>query len=113
MTISDNEMQLEKKYLEVVTKELRDKISSIGSNLYEAEEKVNEFKKYMWDNKAGMDRVEVSAAILENDLEVELLTLRGHYLKKLMRCENSPYFGILIMKKFILELPTLIKIMNT
>ena len=93
MTISDNEMQLEKKYLEVVTKELRDKISSIGSNLYEAEEKVNEFKKYMWDNKAGMDRVEVSAAILENDLEVELLTLRGHYLKKLMRCENSPYFG--------------------
>lgn len=93
MTISDNEMQLEKKYLEVVTKELRDKISSIGSNLYESEEKVNEFKKYMWDNKAGMDRVEVSAAILENDLEVELLTLRGHYLKKLMRCENSPYFG--------------------
>ena len=45
MAISDNEIQLEKKYLEVVTKELRDKISSIGSNLYEAEEKVNELAK--------------------------------------------------------------------
>ena len=40
-----------------------------------------------------MDNVEVSSSILENDLEVELLTLRGQYLKKLMKCENNPYFG--------------------
>lgn len=93
MAISETEMNFEREYLNSVTNELRNKISEIGSALYQQEEKVNEFKKYLWDSKAGMDKVEVSSSILENDLEVELLTLRGQYLKKLMKCENNPYFG--------------------
>ncbi|MBQ1813005.1 MAG: AAA family ATPase [Bacilli bacterium] len=93
MAISNEEMHLEEAYLKTTGDLITKQISDIGSNLYQEESKVNEFKKYLWDNKAGMDSVEVSAAILDNDLEVELLTMRGKYLRKLLRVEDSPYFG--------------------
>lgn len=93
MAISETELQLEKSYLKNVTSLIKDKISDIGQNLYQDERKITEFKKYLWDNKAGMDAVEVSSAILENDLEVELLTMNGKYLKKLFLIQGSPYFG--------------------
>ena len=93
MAINENDLNQEKAYLNIVNKELKEKISDIGVSLYQQEEKINEFKKYTWNSKAGMDKVEVSAAILENDLEVELLTMRGLYLKKLLKIESSPYFG--------------------
>lgn len=93
MAINENDLNQEKAYLNIVNKELKEKISDIGVSLYQQEEKINEFKKYTWNSKAGMDKVEVNAAILENDLEVELLTMRGLYLKKLLKSESSPYFG--------------------
>lgn len=93
MAINENDLNQEKAYLNIVNKELKEKISNIGVSLYQQEEKINEFKKYTWNSKAGMDKVEVNAAILENDLEVELLTMRGLYLKKLLKSESSPYFG--------------------
>lgn len=93
MALSSEELKIEEDYLRDVSIEIKEKISSIGSNLYQQEEKINEFKKYLWNNKQGMDAVEVSAAILDNDLEVELLTMRGKYLRKLLKSEPSPYFG--------------------
>lgn len=93
MAINENDLNQEKAYLNIVNKELKEKISDIGVSLYQQEEKINEFKKYTWNSKSGMDKVEVNAAILENDLEVELLTMRGLYLKKLLKSESSPYFG--------------------
>ena len=93
MAINENDLNQEKAYLNIVNKELKETISDIGVSLYQQEEKINEFKKYTWNSKAGMDKVEVNAAILENDLEVELLTMRGLYLKKLLKSESSPYFG--------------------
>lgn len=93
MAINENDLNQEKAYLNIVNKELKEKISNIGVSLYQQEEKINEFKKYTWNSKTGMDKVEVNAAILENDLEVELLTMRGLYLKKLLKSESSPYFG--------------------
>lgn len=93
MAINENDLNQEKAYLNIVNKELKEKISDIGVSLYQQEEKINEFKKYTWNSKAGMDKVEVNAAILENDLEVKLLTMRGLYLKKLLKSESSPYFG--------------------
>ena len=78
MAISNEEMHLEEAYLKTTGDLITKQISDIGSNLYQEESKVNEFKKYLWDNKAGMDSVEVSAAILDNDLEVELLTMRAN-----------------------------------
>ena len=78
MTISDNEMQLEKKYLEVVTKELRDKISSIGSNLYEAEEKANEMI-----SRAELLAKEIRLGSIEYAEDV--LTTVEHNLKSILQ----------------------------
>ena len=89
MAINENDLNQEKAYLNIVNKELKEKISDIGVSLYQQEEKINEFKKYTWNSKAGMDKVEVNAAILENDLEVELLTMRGLYLKKLLNGKRT------------------------
>ena len=41
MAISETEMNFEREYLNSVTNELRNKISEIGSALYQQEEKVN------------------------------------------------------------------------
>lgn len=93
MAISMDELKVEKQYLSNTLEEIKSQISAIGQNLYQQEEKVLEFKKYMWNNKHGMDPVEISSSILENDLEVELLTMRGKYLRKLFLSQANPYFG--------------------
>ena len=93
MGVSELEIKQEKNYLNRTIKEIKKQISEIGQKLYQQEEKVTEFKKYLWDNKQGMDAVEVSAAMLESDFEVEQLIIKGKYLKKLLISESIPYFG--------------------
>ena len=44
MAINENDLNQEKAYLNIVNKELKEKISDIGVSLYQQEEKINEFK---------------------------------------------------------------------
>lgn len=96
MKISESEMQKERKYLDDTVTLIRKKISELGQELYDDDEKILEFKKFMWDSKASMDPGEMKNMMVENDLQVRIMMNKGQYLQKLYRSQNKPYFASII-----------------
>lgn len=107
MNISKEEIKKEKKYLENCINVIKDYLSELGQELYEKEEKIQEFKKYIWDNKASLDPEELKNLMSDNDLEVYLALEKGKYFQKLFKIQNSPYFGSIIFEEEN-ELPKII-----
>ena len=98
MELSPNEIAKEEKYLEDVTKIIREKVSNLGSELSGREEKALEFKKFIWDNRTEMDPDELKTMVSNNDLEMQLMGIKGEYLLKLFKIQNNPYFGSIIFE---------------
>lgn len=107
MNISKEEIKKEKKYLDNCINVIKDYLSELGQELYEKEEKSQEFKKYIWDNKASLDPTELKSLMSDNDLEVYLMMQKGKYFQKLFKIQNSPYFGSIIFEEEN-ELPKII-----
>lgn len=99
MNISKEEIKKEEKYLENCINIIKDYLSELGQELYEKEEKIQEFKKYIWDNKASLDPEELKNLMSDNDLEVYLALEKGKYFQKLFKIQNSPYFGSIIFEE--------------
>ena len=72
---------------------VRSKISELGQELYDRDDKVLEFKKFMWDNRSDMDPTELKMMMSSNDLEINMMMNKGEYLQKLFKIQNNPYFG--------------------
>ncbi len=83
MKIEKEEFEKEKNYLNKTISLIRDKISSLGQQLYDDDEKVLEFKKFIWDSHAEMDPSEMRTMMAESDLQVSIMQSRGNYLQKL------------------------------
>ena len=66
MNISKEEIKKEKKYLDNCINVIKDYLSELGQELYEKEEKSQEFKKYIWDNKASLDPTELFRSIFND-----------------------------------------------
>ena len=98
MELSRNEVMLEEKRLEDTVNLIRSKISVLGQELYERDDKVLEFKKFMWDNRSDMDPAELKTMMSDNDLEIRMMMNKGEYLQKLFKIQNNPYFGSIIFK---------------
>lgn len=98
MPINKNEFILEKKRLEDTINIIREKISSLGAELYDQEEKILEFKKFLWDSHAEMDAAEMKTMMSDNDVEISIMMNRGSYLQKLFKIQNKPYFGSIIFQ---------------
>lgn len=96
MELSKEEINKEEKRLDEVIKLIRQKISVLGQELYDQDDKVLEFKKFMWDNRTDMDPTELKTMMSSNDLEVRLMMNKGEYLQKLFKIQNNPYFGRII-----------------
>ena len=96
MPISNQEFNLEKKRLNDTLKIINQKISALGQELYEDEEKVLEFKKFLWDAHTEMDPTEMRTMMSNNDVEISIMMSRGAYLQKLFKVQNKPYFGSII-----------------
>lgn len=99
MKISESEMQKERKYLDDTINLIRKKISELGQELYDDDEKILEFKKFMWDSKASIDPGEMKNMMVENDLQVRIMMNKGQYLQKLYRSQNKPYFASIIFNE--------------
>lgn len=99
MNISKEEIKKEKKYLDNCINVIKDYLSELGQELYEKEEKIQEFKKYIWDNKASLDPTELKSLMSDNDLEVYLMMQKGKYFQRLFKIQNSPYFGSIIFEE--------------
>ena len=98
MPISQNELLLEKKRLTKTINVIRKKISELGSELFESEEKSLEFKKFLWDSHTELDPEEMITLISNNDVEISIMMNRGEYLQKLFKIQNKPYFGSILWK---------------
>ena len=98
MELSSKEIMLEEKRLDDTINLIRKKISVLGQELYERDEKVLEFKKFMWNSRSDMDPAELKTMMSDNDLEIRMMMNKGEYLQKLFKIQNSPYFGSIIFK---------------
>ena len=96
MELSNKEIRLEEKRLDDTIDIIRNKISELGQELYDRDDKVLEFKKFMWDNRSDMDPTELKSMMSDNDLEISMMIAKGEYLQKLFKIQNNPYFGSII-----------------
>lgn len=98
MELSKEEIKLEEKRLDDTISLIRNKLSTLGQELYDRDEIVLEFKKFMWDNRSGMDAAELKTMMSDNDLEINMMMKKGEYFQKLFKIQNNPYFGRIIFK---------------
>ena len=98
MNLSEKEINAEKQYLNYNLKIIREKISELGQVLYDRQEKVMEFKKFIWDTRHDMDPTEMKTMINASDLEITMMSYKSDYLQKLYRIQNNPYFGSITFK---------------
>lgn len=98
MNLSEKEINLEREYLDYTLRIVRDKISELGQILYDREEKVMEFKKFIWDTRHDMDPTEMKTMINASDLEITLMSYKSNYLQTLYKIQNKPYFGSITFK---------------
>ena len=99
MNISEEEMIKEKKWLDNTQKIIKVKISELGQQLYDKEEKIQEFQKFMWDSRHDMDPTEMRSMVATNDIEVSMALRKGAYFQKLFKIQSSPYFGAITFKE--------------
>ena len=100
MVIDEKELKKEREHLERVENVIKNKISSLGQELYDKEEKIQEFQKFMWDSRHDMDPTEMKSMIAVNDVEVDIALRKGAYFQKLYKIQNSPYFGAITFNDF-------------
>ena len=98
MKISEKEEKYEKKHLNDTIKIIRSKISELGQELYDKEEKVLEFKELIWDSKHDMDPAEMRFMMAQSDAEVIRMQRKGKYFQLLYRIQGKPYFGMIKFK---------------
>ena len=98
MNLSEEEFQKENLHLELTTKLLREQISTLAQDLYDNEEKQQEFKKFIWDTRADLDPTEMKTIMSNNDQEIDNLEMKAKYYKKLYRIQNSPYFAKIVFE---------------
>ena len=98
MALTGKELDLEKRRLKEVLKLLDDKISRMGIDIFEDEEKLQEFRRYAWENKRGMDVQELNSVNVESELEANNLLRDREYFKKLMKIKDSPYFASIVFE---------------
>ena len=89
MSISKNDLILEKQNLLSTIDIIRNEISLLSTDLYDKETKLKEFQKMMWDNKAELDPAEMKTLRTSNDLEVFFLEQKAKKFKKFMENMNA------------------------
>lgn len=103
MELSAKEKGYEQTHLEKTIQIIRTKISELGQEFYDKEEKIQEFKELIWDSKQDMDPTEMRFMMAESDAEVIRMERKGKYFQNLFRIQGKPYFGKVIFKDSIDE----------
>lgn len=93
MELSTKEKEYEQTHLEKTIQIIRNKISELGQEFYDKEEKIKEFKELIWDSKQDMDPTEMRFMMAESDAEVMKMERKGKYFQNLFRIQGNPYFG--------------------
>ncbi len=93
MPLSKEILDEEKHYLKDTLEELNKQIGKLGENLQVEEVDLREARKFMWENMASMDAVEIKTGQMMAEQEFATFERRAKYLKKLYKVRTNPYFG--------------------
>ena len=98
MAITGRDFKLEERRLEEVLKLLDDKLASMGTDIFEDEDKYMEFRRYTWDNMRSMDVQELNQAKADSEFEANKILMKQDYFKKLIRIKDNPYFASVVFE---------------
>ena len=98
MSITQEELEKEKKILKKVSKLLDNTLEELGTDVKQDEENLTEFKKMMWENANDFDDAESSQVMYATALEADKAYQKRKYYTKLKRIENKPYFASIVFK---------------
>lgn len=98
MELSQKERNYEQSHLEKTVAIIRTKISELGQEFYDKEEKIQEFKELIWDSKQDMDPTEMRFMMAESDAEVIRMERKSKYFQTLFKIQGNPYFGKVVFK---------------
>ena len=93
------EMKQEQIYLSNVLNRLNEKIQEMEQEIFVDDEKIQDFRKYMWENKGAMDKQELNSVRSNSEQEAQLLLQRRIYFKKLLQIQQSPYFASITLQR--------------
>lgn len=96
MAIVGVELEKEKKILRGINLKISKKIDELGGDIKLEEDKIQEFKKFAWDNKSSMDSGDLAAVQSESNLEANMMLMQKDYFRKLLRIKNNPYFASIV-----------------
>ena len=93
MSISKEELGLEKQYLKEVKEVIQEIINSSKLRIDKRKLQINEQKKFMWDNISDFTDEERAIALSEVDNDVNLINRNINNISSLEKAFNSPYFA--------------------
>ena len=93
MALNDAEMSKENSYLVETSNEIKRQLEELGKEIHIGEEQINEFRKYLWEEKGNMDSVELQTSMMSSELEAGFMISKMEYYRKLFRTQKEPYFG--------------------
>lgn len=93
MVISSKVIETEKDYLKETITEIEGQLKELGKEINVKEEQLTEFKKFLWESKGSVDKVEMQTGLMSSELEANFMLMKMEYYKKLFRIQDNPYFG--------------------
>ena len=99
MSITKEELENERKYLEKVKEVLQKHIQSFKISIQGQEKSINEMKRFMWDNISDYTDEERAIALSEMDNSVDRTNISIDSLLKYEKALKSPYFGKITFKE--------------
>lgn len=97
--LSKELLQEEQEYLKKASRELAKQIKVLGNDINFKETEMKEFRKLLWESKGSIDEVEMKTSLMSSELDASLMLQKMERYKKLVRAEESPYFGRIDFKE--------------
>ncbi len=93
MNIIPEQFELEKEYLQKTLEVIKSLIDSEDVSIQNKINAINEMKRYIWENNATLDDVEISQGMYNVNSDVEYTNDKMRRLQKLKKSLSNPYFG--------------------
>lgn len=93
MNITPEQFELEKEYLQKTLEVIKSLIDSEDVSIQNKINAINEMKRYIWENNATLDDVEISQGMYNVNSDVEYTNDKMRRLQKLKKSLSNPYFG--------------------
>lgn len=93
MNIEPEQLKQEEEYLKKTLAVIKELIENDGNSIKDRMVEIQEMKKYLWDNNAMLDDVEIASGMYNVNSEVSYTNENIKKLMKLKRSLENPYFG--------------------